>query len=289
MRPVFFTFLLLFFLLNQSVHTDIKSLKDDIAFFEKILAYQSETTFDTKSMVKLAICYVKDQEVEKGVKLFIETLKYIQIRNPPSVSSTEQELYQKALNDYINRKEGKENARYILTKYGPIVKEHPDYYLLNYLVAAAYANLGIIDQFFDTFIQSYQYYPDNYISYKTQAVLYSILYGKTAEKEEKERLRQSIEVYIRKALKHCHNDSGLYKMLITYCSSSEKKAVIQETIKNILSSEVIIPRSEILFFVREALKVQEKDHAREFVRKAKKWYDYSRHLKEAEQLVGDRT
>ena len=122
---------------------------------------------------KLALAYYRDQEDEKAFKTYLDALDLAPRLTPTAESPEEKQLYDEALELYLQNTgpAAHDAANTIREKYSGILALHPDYYHLNFIVAAAFANLGMFDEFFDKFYRSYQYFPDSFMAYKTKAIL----------------------------------------------------------------------------------------------------------------------
>lgn len=240
------------------------------------------------SKVQLALAYYYDQELEKAFKTYLEALEPIKSQSNYPANIEEKSLYDEALRLYLASNSGsnaEETAKKIRDKYEPIVKSHPNYLHLNFLVAAAYANLGLFDSFFNAFYLSYQKLPSSYMSYRTKAILHIKLYEKARTAQEKEEQKIAIFENVSLAQKAYPQDSSLYKLQIVFSPEKEKLSVVQRALLKIINENISVPRSDILFYVAEALKAKEKPLALQFLNKAKDWYQYSRIITTAQEMI----
>jgi hypothetical protein len=196
--------------------------------------------------------------------------------------------YQEALKLYLEHHTGQEvivSADKIVSTYGPIIEQHPEYYHLNFLIAAAQANLAHFDLFFTEFFKSYQHYPQSYMSYRTQAVLHIKLYERARTAEERDLEAKLIYEKVMKAANANPRDPSLYRMMISFAPSGQKSQVISSALKKIVSDNIIVPRADIVFYVSEAVNNQQKEIAQQFVDVAKGWYQYSKVIIVAQELI----
>jgi tetratricopeptide (TPR) repeat protein len=270
----------------SAAHPDV--LKQKISTLES--QSQSATGIDkSRLMMELAIAYNEDQNRELAFKTFLEALKFVP-QPPVQPKSTTEELtdYNDALKLYLEHHTGQEvisSADKILTTYGLVVEQHPDYYLLNFLVSAAYANLAQYEQFFRTFYRSYEHFPDSFMAYRTQAVLHIKLYERARTSEEREVQAKLIYEKVMLAIKANPQDPSLYKMMISFAPVDQKPQIISSALKKIVSDNIIVPRADIQFYVREAVSARQKESAQLFVNKAREWYQFSKVVNAAQELI----
>ncbi len=238
--------------------------------------------------LKLALAYLEEQEEERAVRSFIDALDsaetYIGDRRP---SSDEREHYEQALAIYLDVAHDKPSriAEKILQGFNPIHEEHPHYFLLNFVLAAAHANQGNLKEFVQRFFLSYQVYPDSYMAHKTRAILRMMLWERAKSQVERERQRIFLMHDLREALTRNSKDSTLYKLLIVMSDDDKRAGVLHTYLQELLDSDTVIPRADIFYYVSEALAYDEKELAEQVVAKGKDWYAYSRAVVEAERLL----
>lgn len=248
---------------------------------------KAPATQQAELKAKLALAYYRDQEDEKAFKTYLEALDATKPLQPPTVSSEEKKLYDQALKCYLDTScpSPRETANKIRLEFSLPLAMHPDYYLLNFIVASAFANLGMFDEFFERFYISYQYYPDCYMAYKTKAILHLKLYEKAISEKDREIQRNAIFKNAKLASEKNDKDVGLYRIAITFSPEKDKQANVSAALKKIMADNIIVPRKEILFYVKEALAINQPQLAQQFVDKAKVWYEYSRMLESAQELI----
>lgn len=100
-----------------------------------------------------AIHYYREQDLEKAIQTFLISLEGIHSNTP--ATPEDQALYEKALTLYLEHgaASAPQLAEELLNQYKQTLIQHPDYHLLEFLVAAAYANQGRFDLFSIIFIR----------------------------------------------------------------------------------------------------------------------------------------
>lgn len=261
--------------------------KEDIADLQKRIAAAGREQ-KSRLLVDLALAYERDQDLEKAFKVYLEALDMTVPKKPLTVTPEEQKLYDEALATYLGHNSGAgalETGKQILEQYGPLLEKKPDNYLLGFLIAAAYANFGLFDHFFEQFYESYQRYPDSHMALRTKAVLHIKLYEKARLATERESQRKAIFELANKAVQVNPNDSSLYKLMMTFSLENEKPRVVKESIEKLIAQDVQVPRADILFYVSAAMETKQKELAQQFLDKAKSWYPYSRVMNSAQELI----
>jgi tetratricopeptide (TPR) repeat protein len=266
----------------------------DESIKQKIQAYELEipsASKDQKSplLLKLAQAYLKDQEEEKAIKTFLKAVELSLLQSISPEASTEKENFEKGMKIYLSTESPhspKEAAYKLLQEFEQIHKKHPEYYTLNLLISTAYANLGRYDDFFEVYFNSYPYVSNHYLSYKIKAILHVKLFEKGKMAEEREFHKKMAFDSIKQAIERYPQDMSLYKMAVLLSSSPLQKAqAVNESLNEIISRNIIIPRHDIIFFVREAIETHQKDIAQKFVDKCREWYQYSRTVNEVQEYI----
>lgn len=238
---------------------------------------------------KLAEAYLKDQDLSRAIKVFLESLENMQplVQDPSAIPPEEEKIFAAAFEAYLEHKgeSTKEAAQKILQEYLPVLKAHPDYYHLTYLAALAYANLGLFGPFFDLFSLAYAHDPSHYLAEKTKAVLHIKLLEQTYEEEERARQRAAVAAHLQKAVKQFPQDTTLYKMLIAFSDEKTKAQIVEQCLDKIIQADYKIPRHDIAFYIQSAIVQKRNDLVRRFLHKAKEWYPYSRTLMSAQEFL----
>jgi tRNA-binding EMAP/Myf-like protein len=245
---------------------------------------------DQKSeiLLKLAIANYRDQNAEQAFKVFLEALSAVKTFKAAETSAEEKALYDQALKLYLEHHTGQDvtaTAETLVQTVQPEVDRHPDYFLLKFLLAAAYANLGQFDLFFDNFYSAYLYYPKSYMAYRTLAILHIKLFEKSRTAEERKEQANLVFANILKAIEINPHDTSLYKLEISFAPDQQKPQVISRALKKIIDGNMMVPRADIVFYVAEAVDSQQKELAQQFVDKAREWYQYSRVVNNAQELI----
>jgi tetratricopeptide (TPR) repeat protein len=259
-------------------------------------------------LLELAFLYLKDQDQEQAFKTFLLSLNLTQSNEKrvtmasPAESGLDAmvtfpqfyeqlpydvELYKEAFKVYMdtNAESPKVTAVKLLEQFLPILKERPNQYLLDYFVAISYANLGKYEDFFKHFARAYQYYPYHYLAYKTKAILHIKLLERTCLESERTVQRQKIIENLVLASDKEPHDTTIYKLLISFSPLEKKKEQVRLCLNKIINDNIIIPRSELMFYVIEAVETNEKEMAERFIIHAQEWYPQSRIIKSAQKYL----
>jgi tetratricopeptide (TPR) repeat protein len=233
---------------------------------------------------ELALLYLKDQDQENAFKNFLEALNLTLPLKHDSV--VDENLYKKIFSAYLDpSRSPRDTASYLIKEFKQVNRERPDQYLLDYFLAIAYANLGKYEQFFKHFYRAYQFYPNHYLSYKTKAVLHIKLLERTREENDRTVQRHSVIDNLQQALELEALDTSIYKLLISFASAEKKQAQVQQCLNKIINGNIMIPRSELMFYVIEAADINESELAHRFIMKAKDWYPQSRIIEAAQNYL----
>lgn len=241
-----------------------------------------------EAALKLSLAYLDDQDQENGIKAFIAALQATPSRPTPQVSEQEKELFDKGLAIYLGRtreSSPQEIAVNLYQNFKQVCDQHPEYYLLNLLMSTAYANLNRYREFFTTFYRSYPYYQDHYLSYKTKAALHIRLFEKAPKNAEREIEREGAYQNIVKAIEANPSDLSLFKAAMLFAPESNRPELVKFYMLRIIDQKIPVPRSDIAFFVRQAIETKQIDIAQKFVDKSREWYQYSRSVNEAQEYI----
>lgn len=278
-------FLSLFFCAFYFLCHSEESYKQQIQQLQSQLANTSLE--DSGSIqIRLSVTYYKDQQPEQSFHTFLKALDAA-----PKVASTPDKedcaLYEKALKIYLEGKTPQEAAQAILKDYEEIATIHPTYYQLGYLIAIAHANLEQFPLFFEKFYQSYLRYPNHYLAYKTKAVVFIKLISKGRTPAEKEKWRKEVISNLREAYNAFPKDASLCKMLLAFVSEEQKQEMLIYCLNKILANNTMIPRTDIVVYVRQAVNYKQIELAQHLVDKAREWYSYSRTVEEAQRIIDE--
>jgi tetratricopeptide (TPR) repeat protein len=249
---------------------------------------RDKTSHSSDLFVELACLYMKDQKEEEAFSTFLEALE-----GPPSESyemcQEEEEIYSKSLKLYLEeaQRPSQEIAKELEGLLEPIVEAHPTYAHVRFILANAYANVGKWDLFFRHFYTSYKQKRDAFLAARTMGILNIKLFEKARTLEAKEEKRKKINEALQRALCLYNEDGSLYKLLIVFSPPDARKQVAREMIERIIQGNAVIVRSQIPFFVHEALELGSKELAARFLDRAASWYQYSRVIEEMRKVVQD--
>lgn len=272
---------------TTALHADAEDTKATIA--ERLSLVQKASPEEAGPLkVKLAIAYYNDQDQEKAFKTYLEALDQTKaIATSDSSTPEDQLIFDKALKIYMDHTPSVAgvSAQKIYKEFAPELTAHPDNYLLGFIVAAAYANLNKFDDFFDTFYHSYRVYPDHWLAYKTKAVLHIKLLERARTAQEREAQKKMILANTLKAIDKNPHDTSLYKLMMAYSPEEEKEKMITTYLNKIINNNIVIPRTEIAFYVQQAVSVRQYDLAQRIIDKGHEWYQYSQMLNAAQQYL----
>lgn len=258
------------------------NFKEAIYTYEKLLEEQKDIG---EIKAKLAVAHYKDQDQEKAFKIYLEALEETSAKETAFISEEESHYYKKALEIYLEA--GKESSQEVAValrkEFAPIYSMHPEYSTLGYIMAVAYANLGMYEEFFETFYHSYKNFPDHYLAVKTKGVLYIKLMERARLLEEREKYRERVLTYFREAVEKNPEDISLYRMLMVFSDEKNRSEIVKVYLKKIVDANMMVPRTDIQFYVQQAVAIGEYDLAQKFIDKSKEWYSISRMITAAQQ------
>jgi hypothetical protein len=237
---------------------------------------------------QLACVYLQDQDWERSLQFFLNSLVLETSATTPPFQEDET-LYQEALPIYLRMtEEGDAQAAVeLLEWYSTIADEHEEYDLLNYIVAAAEANLSHFDSFFTRFYKAYQSRPDCYLAQKTQGILCMMLADRAVEHEVMVSWRRRARIHFARGADLFEHDSSLYKFLIFLFREEKDGVEIARVIRQMVDRKVVIPRKDLFPFVREAVDLEEFELAQALIDQAKVHYSFSRVLVTAQNFLNN--
>lgn len=260
------------------------------AFLE--LSENTEGLKRAESLKDLAIAYYKDQNHELAFKTYLEALDAVlPLTSEPMPYPSDRALYDQALKIYLDPRERDpaEMSRRIQDVYGGVIKLHPNYLNLAYLVALSQANLGDYSDFFELFFRSYKGLPNHFLAYKAKGILHIKLYERAKSPDEKEKERQAIFQEFQKAKELYPQDASLYRLQIAYAPNDMKLKILQQNLNEIINHDRVIPRSDLSFYFNQLLEYGLYPLAKDFLEKARRWYPYSRTLTAAGEMIESRS
>lgn len=267
--------------------------KEAIKAFSE-LSEREEGLKKAESLKDLAIAYYKDQNHEMAFKTYLAALDTLDVvtKLPSELmpSPKDKSLYDQALKIYLDPRERDPNSMSLRIQdvYGGVIRLHPEYFNLAYLVALAEANLGNYPDFFELFFRSYKTLPNHFLAEKTKGILHIKLYERAKSAEDKEKERQVIFEQLQKAKELFPQDATLYRMQIAYAPNNMKVKVLEKNLKEIIEHDNVVPRSDLSFYFNQLLEYGLYPLAKEFLEKARHWYPYSRTLTAASEMIESR-
>lgn len=252
---------------------------------QKDLITNAEDQQKGRLLKDLALLYLKDQDQEHAFEAFLESLDKASIQKIPEMTDADRKLYEEALAAYLKGSVPRETAQKMISQFGPKLKENPGNHLLGYLVAIAHANLNQFEDFFNLFYREYEFYPDHFLAFKTKAILHIKLMERKRTEKERQLQREIVLKNFKIALEREPNDVTLYKLLITFSSPETKAQQVQQCLNKIIADNIIIPRSDVIFYVQEAVDIGEPALAQRFIDKAREWYQQSRIITASQDYI----
>ena len=261
------------------------------AIREELLRKIATVQGDEKAQLEvvLATVYVKDQKEEEAFQIFLGALSDVPQKNLAKPSMDELQIYSSALPIYLEQAKcpASQAAKELESKLAPVLVEHPEYVQVRFLFAAAKANQHQYEDFFYHFYKAYSQNQNCFLAYRTLGILNIKLFEKARLIDEKELRRQEMQKFLHLALKENVNDVALYKLLIVFSPAESRKKAVHEVIDMIIQNSVQVPRSDISFYINEAMAASEKESAESFLDKQATWYQYSRIIEEMRKVVSD--
>ncbi len=230
--------------------------------------------------------FLIDQQQEKAIEFFLSSLDPSPSCKKYYSSIKEKMLYQKALALYVDAKGAmfRSFTDQIIFEFAPIVKEHPEYAELAFIVASAYANRGEFLLLFDLFYNAYYQHPKHYFASKIQGILWIKLFERTLPGPLKEIRRDQILKFLSEASESNSGDTALYKLRMLYAPDKMHSSVVNECLNKIINKNIILPVGELEFFIEMAFELNDSILTRRFIDKASGWYPNSRILARAKQV-----
>lgn len=154
-----------------------------------------------------------------------------------------------------------------------------------YLLANSNANQGHFEDFFKLYLQAYQQYPHHYLAYKGKASILIKIFERTPNSNERENLKSKIVENLLIASNQFSKDISIYKMIFTFAPKNNRKELISQILRKMISDNIIVQRSDIPFFIQHAIDAQNEEDAKQFIEKARTWYPNSHFVDAAETLI----
>jgi|GEM_PF-1744511 len=257
----------------------------EVGEFKEAIAIYQTLEGSAEVNLRLALAHYRDQDDVKAFSSYLKALEAVQ-EEPSVVTEEEKTVFEEGLALYLSSSFAtpRDEAIELAKRFGPIVDEHPDWRLVNFLVASAHANLGMFDDFFERFFTSYKSFPNHFLAHKIKGMLHIKIAERLSDESERERERMQATACFKKAVLANDQDFSLYKMIVAL--SGDKRAALVSTLENFIAKDVAIPRRDIYFYVEQALAVDEGPLAQAFVEKAVQWYPVSRSVEAAKELLG---
>ncbi len=249
-----------------------REFKEAIDEYTSLISKHSEKRSDI--LLKQAVCYVKDQELERGLKTFLEAIESAPKKRsflPPSKN------YKKALEIYLSQSEESPTkvARKIQEDFLDNYKNEAD---LGFILAASHALLGDYPAFMTTFYSSYVKNSEHYMGDRTFGMVYLKLVKFAKSLDDKNKLREQGFNAFQTALRKNPKDAILFRLTLLLTNQSEKSNLLKENLNIILKEDTMLARVDLFPYVQEALLCGYEDLAEQLIQKARVCYPVSRSL-----------
>lgn len=169
-------------------------------------------------------------------------------------------------------------------RYEDLAEKHPDWNYIQFFLAIADANDFEFVSFYRHFYSAYQHYPNSFLALRTRGVLHLKLYEQLLGEEREEERKQAM-YYLKKAADLDFRETGLIRLILFTSSRAERKTLLQAMIPKLIKEKIRLPRKDITLYVRWLLQENLIELAQDFVSNAQTWYQYSRSIKLAENLL----
>jgi len=250
----------------------VGNYKEAIAFYKQALKSDDPSPL----LVKLAIAYLQDQDQQQALNCYIEALATAKTKE----QSPSDPLYNEALTLYLSGHNPRVTAQAILAKYP--LGDTADSSNLSLITAAATANLNCFKEFFPRFYNTYLHNHDHWLSYKIRAALHLKLFSSLRDANEKQTHKRQALTLAAAALQRYSSDTSLYKWMMTLADEKERKETVSTYLQKIINDNIVVARSDITFFIQQAVQTDQRPLAQRFLNKAKEWYAFSRVITAAE-------
>ncbi len=270
-----------------------KYLQNDIQAVLSSIDPEIQKTNDKNKKAELLLLKAralwKDQNEEKALSTFMQSLSCVEISSQKKISLEENENYSQFFQIYLQEgtKPPQEVAHKLQELVIPYLEKNPTHSTIQFLHAAILANLGKLEDFFPVFLQSYKEHPDHFMAHKTKGVLYVLLYEKATSQEVRKEMNRKAIFEMQKALHLYPEDVHVHKILFMLADKETRKAIVEEVFQIIFSKNIQINRTLLPLYVNQALIMKDPDLAERFIEKARTWYETSRILHQLQQTVDE--
>lgn len=265
-------------------HADCKAQIEELQ--NKLTSVEDFQKKDFK--MELALAFLEDQDLKQAIETFLTLLTETNSITSAEASEEEIKFYQRALKTYSTNQGPEsvvENAQLLKTELEPLLAQHPDYYQLNFILSAAYANLGDYTKFMQSFYRSYDRLPDHYLAFKGKAALHIKLFERSSTEQERTFHKEKIIENVIKAIERNSEDVGLYKWIVLFAPEKERNEIAACYLNKMIEKQVVIQRADVAFFIQKAAEIKRLDLGQQVLDKAKENYQYSRVVLAAQEFL----
>lgn len=214
----------------------------------------------------LALAYCKDQEIELGFKAF---LKALELEN--KTIEIPKENGQKAFSAYIKQQSFDKILQEFMSCY---LKDERDG-VLGLVMGLCFLHTGQYENFMEIFYKAHQLSGDHFLKHKAKALLNIHLMQRARLVEEKQIYKNEISFHLKRALDFYSGDSKLYQLIILFAEKKNKGTLVDTLLNKIIDHNIVIPRADISFYMKQAVEWTNVELANKFIEKAAVWYPFS--------------
>lgn len=238
----------------------------------------------------LALAHLAEQELESAITYFFSALHSMPLDSQYVMGAEEKLIFDEAFSFYVQEgvNEPQETAKKLIDKWGDQIKQHQEWHSLKMLIATAYANLEQFDRFFRLFYQAYPHDCQSYLSLKTQGILLLRLSMVAKDEGRRGTLKREAVHRLREALNKYKKDPTLYRLLFHFAKEMKEIKEQISLLEEMVNNRIVIPRSDLYFYVKEACDLGDIALAEKIVTYAEELYEYSRGLTAARDYVKQR-
>lgn len=242
------------------------------------------TLFGAQEHYELALDSFREQEIDTAFIHYLKALDELNVQKAPKMCPEEKKLFAAALDTYL---EGAGSdpvrvARQLLDTYGDA---DPSWLHLQFVLSAAYANLGEFGAFFSRFYAAYPFMKEHFLAKKTRGILYLRLASRTPDVQAKNSYTQEAFCAFTEALAKNPKDASVYKVLIFLAKDEKNRPLVRSYLQKMVHASARIARGDIERYVHEACGMGEMELAQQIIDLARMQYTFSRALIAAQEYV----
>jgi len=230
-------------------------------------------------LVEKAKLLYANQQHEQALEAFVDVIDQMQINEMP-ITDVERDKVQELLPLYQESLLSREACQNLLEQAQAIIQKYPNYYSIEFLLAAAFANCSQFCQFFDHFAHSYKHRPNDFLAWKTRGVLHVHLFEASITEEVRLSHKNRAVQYFEKAYFLQPDDESLLLKILFLIPDDEKAPFLHKILPTLVDRSTPMRRTVCFLIIEQAIDAKALDEATQLIDKARSWYQYSRALEE---------